>query len=86
MENELTPEQQLDAALHADLETKRIIDRYIRAEKAFEAATAEWNAACTAMRENLGKDAQFVARVDFVTYLVRANAGAFTVEKVKVLH
>ena len=86
MSDELTREEKLDAELLANLEKRRTIERYIRAEKEFEAASTEFNAACTAMRENLGKNDQFVARIDFATYLVKSNDGAFTVEKIQVLH
>ena len=87
MENEPTPEQKRDAELRAELETKRHIERYIRAQKAYEAAVDEWTFACNAMRENLGEQAKFVAKVDFVTYLVATDKDSnISVEKIKVLH
>ena len=87
MENEPTREQQRDAELRAELETKRLIERYIRAQKAYEEAVTEWNFACKTLRENLGNGARFVAKVDFVTYLVTTDAESnISVDKIKVLH
>lgn len=87
MENELTEEQKREAERQAEYATKLAVDRYIRAEHAFEEASNEFNGACCEMREKLGKGTQLVAKVDFTTYLVTTDSeGNFSVKKVKVLY
>lgn len=89
MENEqqqLTDNDLRDAELKKDLEISRAVGRYIRASKAFEDATREFNTACTNVKDITTPGSRFVAKVDFVTYLIERDEAGFTVEKIKVLH
>lgn len=93
MSDQLPEEERIKAAnelrdkeLQKDMEISRAVGRYIRAQRAFEQASAEFNASCANVRDITTPGSRFVAKVDFVTYIVERDDEGFTVEKIKVLH
>lgn len=89
MENEQSQKDanaQQDEQLKKDLEIGRAVGRYIRAMHDFEQASAEFNAACANVNAITTPGSRFVAKIDFVTYLVERDEEGFTVEKIKVVH
>ena len=61
------------------------IQRYKRAEQAFEHASTEFGEACRAVRNLLPDDAKFVTRIDHEHYLVTRAKDGFEVTKVESL-
>ena len=57
------------------------VQKFKRAEEAFEIASRDFNQACSALRTTLGKAERFVTRIDGKLYLVVSDAdGNFDVE------
>ena len=60
-----------------DIETRvnvsLAVGRYLRAMDRFEAATNEFNEACSALRNQLVEPSRFVAKIDYKHYLVTSD-------------
>jgi hypothetical protein len=62
------------------------LQRYLRAVERFEAASKEFNEACSTIRECLPKPSRFVAAISYQHYLVTSDQeGNFEVEQVESL-
>lgn len=64
------------------------IGRYLRAQRAFESASTEFNAACGNVRAVLKADkgARFITKVEYSYYLVETNEnGDFDISPVEVV-
>lgn len=72
-----------------DIETRvnvsLAVGRYLLAVETFEAATNEFNDACTALRNQLTKPSRFVTKIDFRHFLVTSDQDRnFEVEELEV--
>ena len=78
------------ANLKSDIETRVNISlalaRYLRAVDRFEAATKEFNEACSVLRNQLVKPSRFVTQIDFQHYLVTSDQERnFEVEELELI-
>ena len=73
-----------------DIETRVAISlavgRYLRAVDRFEAATKEFNEACSSLRSQLAQPSRFVTKIDFKHYLVTSDHERnFEVEELELI-
>lgn len=73
-----------------DIETRvnrsLAVGRYLRAFARFEAATKEFNEACSALRDQLTEPSRFITKIDFKHYLVTSDKeGNFDVEELDLI-
>ena len=62
------------------------VGRYLRAVDRFEAATKEFNEACSALRNQLGEPSRFVTKIDFKHSLVTSDQERnFEVEELELI-
>jgi hypothetical protein len=78
------------ANLKSDIETRVNISlalaRYLRAVDRFEAATKEFNEACSVLRNQLVEPSRFVTQIDFQHYLVTSDQERnFEVEELELI-
>ncbi|AMV31690.1 hypothetical protein VN12_06185 [Pirellula sp. SH-Sr6A] len=64
----------------------RAVGRYLRAVEHFEAASREFNEACSGLRDQLVEPSRFVTKIDFKHYLVTSDQERnFEVEELELL-
>ncbi len=73
-----------------DIETRvnasLAVGRYLLAVEQFEAATKEFNEACSALRKQLAEPSRFVTKIDFKHYLVTSDQDRnFEVEELELI-
>ena len=78
------------ANLNSDIETRvnvsLAVGRYLRAADRFEAASNEFNEACSGLRNQLVEPSRFVTKIDFKHYLVTSDQERnFEVEKLELI-
>jgi hypothetical protein len=78
------------ANLKSDIETRVNISlalrRYLRAVNNFEAATKEFNEACSVLRNRLVEPSRFISQIDFKHYLVTSDKEHnFEVEELELI-
>lgn len=62
------------------------VGRYLRAVDRFEAATQEFNEACSALRNQLSPPSRFVTKIDFKHYLITSDQERnFEVEELELV-
>jgi hypothetical protein len=76
--------------LKSDIETRVNISlalaRYLRAVDRFEAATKEFNEACSVLRNQLVEPSRFVTQINFQHYLVTSDQERnFEVEELELI-
>ena len=66
--------------------TSLAVGRYLRAMDRFEAATKEFNEACTSLRNQLPAPSRFITKIDFKHYLVTSDQERnFEVEELELI-
>jgi hypothetical protein len=78
------------ANLNGDIETRvnvsLAVGRYLRAADRFEAASKEFNEACSGLRNQLVEPIRFVTKIDFKHYLVTSDQERnFEVEELELI-
>jgi hypothetical protein len=73
-----------------DIETRvnvsLAVGRYLRAADRFEAASQEFNDACSALRNQLVEPSRFITKIDFKHYLVTSDQERnFEVEELELI-
>ncbi len=73
-----------------DIETRvnisLVVGRYLRAVDRFEAATRDFNQACSALRNQLVEPSRFITKIDFKHYLVTSDQERnFEVEELELI-
>ena len=68
------------------MSTSLAVGRYLRAMDRFEAATKEFNEACTSLRNQLPAPGRFITKIDFKHYLVTSDQQRnFEVEELELI-
>jgi hypothetical protein len=66
--------------------TTLAVGRYLRAMDRFEAASKEFNEACTSLRNQLTAPCRFMTKIDFRHYLVTSDQERnFEVEEIELI-
>lgn len=66
--------------------TTLAVGRYLRAMTRFEAASKEFNEACTSLRNQLSAPSHFITKIDFRHYLVTSDQERnFEVEEIELI-
>ena len=66
--------------------TSLAVGRYLRAFTRYEAASNEFNDACSALRNQLVEPSRFITKIDFKHYLVTSDLERnFEVEEIEVI-
>jgi hypothetical protein len=78
------------SSIESDIEnrvnTTLAVGRYLRAMARFEAASKEFNEACTSLRNQLTASSRFITKIDFRHYLVTSDQERnFEVEELELL-
>ena len=68
------------------VDTTLAVGRYLRAMARFEAASKEFNDACTTLRNQLSPTSRFITKIDFRHYLVTSDQERnFEVEEIELI-
>lgn len=78
------------SSIESDIEnrvnTTLAVGRYLRAMARFEAASKEFNEACTSLRSQLAAPSRFITKIDFRHYLVTSDQERnFEVEEIELI-
>jgi hypothetical protein len=66
--------------------TTLAVGRYLRSMDRFEAASKEFNEACTSLRNQLTTPSRFITKIDFKHYLVTSDQERnFEVEELELI-
>jgi hypothetical protein len=77
-----TPNMNIDQRVTISL----ALQRYLRAVNNFEAATKEFNEACSVLRNRLVEPSRFLTQIDFQHYLVTSDQEHnFEVEELELI-
>lgn len=78
----LAPKTDIETRVNVSL----AVGRYLRAVDRFEAATKEFNEACSTLRYQLVGPTRFVTKIDFKLYLVTSDQERnFEVEELELI-
>lgn len=75
-----------ESDIESRVNTTLAVGRYLRAMARFEAASKEFNEACTSLRNQLSAPSHFITKIDFRHYLVTSDQERnFEVEEIELI-